>query len=185
MVSEVVNAVDEAVVVRRWPAYTIAVFVGLFCLVVTTAWVADHVVAGNPVGATGWIIAGATVLRVVTVVVALAAVREWGRRVPPPLLVTGLWGCAAAQLVYPVAETFVKALLLLGVLDLPARGIGNMTATGWFNFGAAWVVFGLPGALFVLLARDVGRRDRVSWLWPVAGVGGGVAVLFAIGAVIG
>jgi hypothetical protein len=170
---------------RRWPAYVITWFVGAFCVLVMAIWVWDHVVLGNAVGATGWIILGATVLRVVTIAIALSAVQPWGRRVPAPLLTTALWGCAAAQLVYPLAETVVKSLTLAGVLDLPARGIGNMSWVGWFNFSAAWLVFGLPGLLFVLLARDVQRRERVSWLWPCAGIVGGVVVLFAIGAVIG
>lgn len=172
-------------VVRRWPAYVIVAFVGLFCVVVTAAWVWDHVVRGTPVDATGWIIAGATVLRVVTIAVALAAVQRWGRAVPPGLLSTALWGCAAAQLVYPVAETAVKAAILVGLLDLPATGIGNMSAIGWFNFAAAWMVFGIPGVLFAVLAGDHQRARSVSWWWPMAGVGGGVALLFATGAVIG
>lgn len=171
--------------VRGWPAYAVTAFVGLFCVVVAAAWVWDHVVRGNPIGATGWIIAAATGLRVVTIAIALAAVQPWGRRIPAPLLTTSLWGCAAAQLVYPLAETVVKLAILAGLLDLPARGIGNMSATGWFNFSAAWLVFGLPGVLFVLLAVDHQRRESVSWLWPLAGAGGGVAVLFAIGFVIG
>lgn len=171
--------------VRRWPAYAITGFVGLFCVVVTSAWAWDHGIQGNPVDATGWIIAGATVLRLVTVLVALAAVQSWGRAFPAPVLTTALWGCAAAQLVYPVAETVVKGAILAGLLDLPETGIGNMSPTGWFNFSAAWLIFGVPGLLFVVLARDHQRVESVSWWWPLAGVGGGVAALFAIGAVIG
>ncbi|WP_134741045.1 hypothetical protein [Nocardioides sp. 503] len=169
---------------RRWPSVAIAWSVGLFCLVVTGAWVLDHLVRGAPVDETGWIVAGATVLRVLTILVALAAVQRWGRRIPARLLSMALWGCAAAQLVYPAAEAVVKSAVLTGLLDAPDRGLGNMSAVGWFNFAAVWLIFGIPGLLFALAARDHDRRRRVSWVWPAAGLAGGVVALFAIGALI-
>lgn len=163
----------------------IVVLVGAFVAVVGGLWVADHVVGGEPVDDTGWVILGATLLRVVTIGIAVASVARWGRRLPPPLVVAGLWGCAAAQLVYPLTETVVKALVLAGVLDLAPTGIGDLSATGWFNFAVAWLVFGVPGALFASAARSYHRRTGVRWPWGVAGVAAGTAALFAIGAVIG
>lgn len=172
-------------VLRRWPAHTVVGIVGPFCLVVGAAWTWDHVVRGAPVDATGWIIAGATILRLGTIVVALAAIRPGGARAPAPLLAIGLWGCAAAQLVYPLAETMAKAAVLAGWVEATGRGISNMSGVGWFNFAMAWLVFGVPGLMFAVLARDHGQRRSVSWVWPALGVGGGVLVLFGIGAVIG
>lgn len=170
--------------VRRWPAYTVSGFVGLFCVVVGVAWAWDHLMRGNPIDETAWIVAGATVLRVATIIIALAAVQPWARRIPAPAVCVGLWGCAAAQLVYPAAEAWTKAMVLMGLLDLPARGLGNMTAVGWFNFAAVWLIFGIPGLLFVVLARDHQRAHAVSWVWPVVGLLGGVVALFGIGAII-
>lgn len=169
-----------------WPAYAIAVFVGLFCAVVTGAWIVGHVIRGEPVDDTALIIAAATVLRVVTVVIALASVRQWGSRIPAPLLVAALWGCAAAQLVYPLAELVVKLLILADVVEPPARGIGAMTVTGWLNLGAAWLIFGVPGALFLVAAASYrNRRGYHGVLWPVLGLVGGVASIGVLGLAIG
>lgn len=168
-----------------WPAYAIAWSVGLFCAVVAVLWTIDHLIQGNPVDATGWVVIGATGLRALTIVIVLASVRDWGRRVPRQLMAVALWGCAVAQLAYPATETMVKAAVLVGVLDLPAKGIGNMSAIGWFNFAAAWLVFGAPGLLFILAARSHAARHGSSGTWPVIGVLGGLAALFAIGWVIG
>lgn len=165
--------------------YAITGFVGVFCLVVASIWTWDHLIRGTPVDATGWIIAGATLLRLITIAIALAGVQNWGRRLPQPMVAAGLWGCASAQLLYPVTETVVKAAVVMGLLDLPAAGIGNTTATGWFNFAAAWSVFGLPGVLFVIAARDHHRRYPAPWWWRVGGLLAGAAVLFGIGYVIG
>lgn len=176
---------DTSTAARRWPVYAITAFVGVFCLIVAAAWVGDHVLRGAPVEATGWVIAGATLLRLVTIAIALASVQNWGRRLPQPMVAAGLWGCAAAQLVYPVTETVVKTAVLTGLLDLPATGIGNLTAMGWFNFVAAWLIFGLPGVLFVITARDHHRRYPTPWWWRVGGLLAGAAALFGIGYVIG
>ena len=101
-------------------------------------------------------------LRLVTIAIALASVHAWGRRLPPALVATGLWGYAAAQLTYPLAETAAKAAVLTGLLDLPDRGIGSVSAVGGFSFSMAWLVFGVPGMLFVLAVRDRQRRRPVG-----------------------
>lgn len=174
-------AVEDKAFTGRWPAYAIAGFVGLFCVVVTIVWLVDHLVRGNPYDDAAWIVIGATGLRAVTIVIALASVAAWGERLPAGLVATGLWGCAAAQLVYPVAETLAKAAILLGILELPSHGISNMTAVGWFNFGAAWLVFGVPGLLFILAARSLKNRRPYPWHWPAVGLASGAAALFGIG----
>ncbi|MCO1659039.1 hypothetical protein [Pseudonocardia humida] len=171
--------------VAAWPAYAITAAVGAFVAVVGALWVAAHVVARQPVDATAWIILLATLLRAVTVVIALSSVRRWGRALPPVVVLTGLWACAAAQLAYPVAELAVKLALVAGVVDLPATGIGDLGATGWFNLSAAWVIFGLPGALFVAAAVSYRNRRSVSGPWPVVGMLTGTALLFALGWLIG
>lgn len=172
--------------VATWPVHGIVGFVGLFCAVVGVMWVHSHVFRGDPVDATAWVIAGATGLRVVTIGIALASIQRWGARVAPALVSTGLWGCAAAQLVYPVAELVAKLAVLAGVLDLPSRGVGNLSGTGWFNLAMAWLIFGVPGGLFLLAARS--HRNRVGapvGPWPVVGVVGGILALLVIGLAIG
>lgn len=58
---------------------------------------------------------------------ALASVQGWGRLMPPWLLSAGLWGAAAVQLAYPIAETVVKALILVGAMEpnLPSTKTGR------------------------------------------------------------
>jgi hypothetical protein len=36
------------------------------------------------------------------------------------------------------------------VLPETERGVGNMSATGWFNFAVAALIFGAPGTLFMV-----------------------------------
>jgi hypothetical protein len=168
-----------------WPAYAIAVTVGLFVVVVGALWVAGHVVGDDPLDDTAWVILGATVARAATVALALASVRDRGRRIPAPLIETGLWGCAAAQLAYPLAELVAKLLILGGLLDLPSRGISDMTSTGWFNLAAAWLVFGVPGALFTAAAGSHRNRRGVRGPWPGIGAAAGVLALLGIGLLLG
>jgi fucose 4-O-acetylase-like acetyltransferase len=170
---------------RRWPAYAIAVWVGLFVAVVTVMWTVSHVLLGNSVDATARIIIGATALRAVTIGIALASVQRWGARIPGRLLVTGLWGAASAQLIYPLAELIAKLLILVGAIELSAKGISDMSLTGWFNLGAVWLVFGVPGALFVLAGRDAQCERGTGGRWAVIGAVAGVLFLGAIGAAIG
>lgn len=171
--------------VAHWPAYAIVWSVGLFCAIVAALWIRDHVFRGAPVDDTAAVILGATLLRVVTIGIALGSVRAWGTRLPPSLVLTGLCGCAAAQLAYPLAELAVKLLLLLGAFDLPATGIGNMSLTGWFNVAMAWLIFGVPGALFLVAAKSWVNRRGGSWRWAGAGMLLGAILLFGIGFVIG
>ena len=65
------------------------------------------------------------------------------------------------------------------------RGISNMSPDGWFNFGAMWVVFGIPGTLFLLAALSYGARRAVPVRWVLLGILGGAALLAGLGLLIG
>lgn len=149
-------------------------------------WVLDHVVRGTPVDDTATIVIGATFARLVTVGVALASVQRWGARLGARLVNAALWACAVAQLAYPLAELLVKIAIALGAVAVPPVGVGNMSATGWFNLAAVWAVFGIPGGLFALSARSHANRYEVrsSWL-PLAGGAAGMVGLLGLGALIG
>lgn len=96
-------------------------------------------------------------LRMLTTAMALASVQPRGARVPSWILLAGLWGAAAVQPMYPLTETVVKALILTRVMAPVHKGISNMSPEGWFNFGATWVVWGIPGILFLLAALSTVR----------------------------
>jgi hypothetical protein len=169
--------------VRRWPAWAAAVYIGLFCLITATAvmWNMMHGAPWND----SWVVVLAIALRIVTVVLALASVQQWGRRVPSWIVLTGLWGAAAVQLVYPIAETVVKSLILTGLMQPIDKGISNMTAEGWFNFAATWTIWGIPGVLFLLAALSYRTRNPVKARWILLGLLGGTAFLAGLGTLIG
>ncbi|GIJ11916.1 hypothetical protein ACFFMR_05210 [Micromonospora andamanensis] len=169
--------------VRRWPAVAAAVYVSLFCLIASTALVWD--VARGGAGEDSAVVLLAILLRLVTIAMAIASVYPWGRVVPAWMLLAGLWGAAAVQLAYPIAETVVKGLILTGAMAPIDKGISDMSATGWFNFAAAWAVWGVPGVLFTLAALSYGRRHPVRRRWVVLGVLGGAALLAGLGILIG
>jgi hypothetical protein len=60
-------------------------------------------------------------------------------------LLAGLWGAAAVQLMYPLAETVVKAMVLTGAMTPVHKGISNMNPEGWFNLGATAVLLSESG----------------------------------------
>ena len=168
---------------RRWPALAAAAWVGTFCLVAGGA-VVRALAGGGSAGEHGVVLL-AIGLRLVTVLMALAAVHRWGRLVPGWLLLAGLWGAAAVQLAYPIAETVVKSLILSGLMDPIDKGISNMSAEGWFNFLAAWLVWGVPGVLFTLAAIDHRQRVATGGGAVAFGVVGGVVLLGGLGLLIG
>ena len=169
--------------VRRWPALAAASYIGLFCLVAGTAvlWTVAHGASWNDNG----VVLLAISLRMLTVALALASVQRWGARVPAWLVLAGLWGAAAVQLVYPVTETVVKTLILSGAMHPIDKGISNMSAEGWFNFSATWVVWGIPGVLFLLAALAYRAHTAVRARWILLGVLGGAALLVGLGLLIG
>jgi hypothetical protein len=79
----------------------------------------------------------------------------------------------------------VKSLILTGLIDPLDKGISNMSGEGWFNFGATWLVWGVPGALFALTALDYGRRVAARGRWVALGAVGGVVLLGGLGLLIG
>ena len=169
----------------RWPVYTITAFVGLFVVIVLVMWINSHLIKKEPTDKTAWIILGALVLRALTVVIALASILKWGNKFAPWLILAGLSGCASAQLIYPLAELVVKLTILTGLIHMPSKGLGNMSPTGWFNLGAVWLIFGIPGALFVKVAVNFKEIHELPRKWYFVGGALGIAALFAIGLLIG
>lgn len=169
----------------RWSAYAIAVWVGGFVVIVTGLLVTNHVIGGQPADAVTAIVVFATALRALTVGFALATVQSWGRRLPPPVLTMALWGSAAAQLFYPVAETIIRTLVAAEVLDLGSSGLADTSLTGWLHSIAVWAVFGIPGALFVHVGLSFQRRRAVGPRWAWTGAILGLLFFLAIGLIIG
>jgi hypothetical protein len=177
------TVIDAPTTGTRWPARAAAWYVGAVCAGFG-ALVVWSLARGTPLTDVGVVLL-ALGLRLLTIVMAVASIASWGRLVPGWLLLAGLWGAAAVQLSYPIAETVVKALILTGVIEPINKGISNMSAEGWFNFGATWLVWGVPGVLFLLTARAYGRRVAVRRRWVLLGVLGGAALLLGLGLLIG
>ncbi|QHT71473.1 hypothetical protein GXP67_34850 [Rhodocytophaga rosea] len=168
-----------------WLVYAITVLVGGFVVIVLAMWVYGHLFNQEPIDQTAWIILAALLLRVFTVVIALASIQKWGQLFPSWAVLGGLAGSASAQLIYPIAELIVKLVLLTGLIESSPTGLGNMSLTGWFNLSAVWVIFGIPGILFMLAAKNykISRGLSNRWIW----IGGlsGIITLFFIGFLIG
>jgi hypothetical protein len=169
--------------VRRWPALAAATYIAVFCLVAGAA-VLWSIARGSSWTDNGVVLL-AIFLRMLTVAFALASVQRWGAHVPSWLVLAGLWGAAAVQLVYPLAETVVKTLILSGVMHPIDKGISNMSAEGWFNFSATWAVWGVPGVLFLLAALSYRAHTPVRARWVLLGVVGGMTLLGGLGLLIG
>lgn len=171
--------------VAPWPVYAIVVLVGGFVLIVLAMWISSHLLKQEPIDQTAWIIIAALLLRIFTIIIALASIQKWGKHLPSWVVLGGLSGSASAQLIYPIAELTVKLVLLTGLIESSSTGLGNMSLTGWFNLSAVWVIFGIPGILFVLAAKNYKRSTSLSdrWIW----IGGllGIMSLFFIGFLIG
>ena len=169
----------------RWPVYAITGFVGLFVVIVTTLWLYGHLVQGEVIDQTAWIILGASIIRLLTIIIALASIQKWGEKIATWVILGGLSRAASAQLAYPIAELIVKLIILAGLLDYPAIGVGNMTPTGWFNLAAVWFIFGLPGVWFAQAARNYQTRKGLSNTWLWLGSLLGIVALISIGLLIG
>ena len=168
-----------------WSAYWAAAWVGTFCGIVLIAAGYNQLIRGMPLDDGGRIALFATMLRLGTIAIALSAVRPWAHRLPGWFLLGALSGAAAAQLLYPVAETVVKLAILGGLVQPFGKGISNMSAEGWFNFGIAWLVWGVPGLLFADAALTFKRRRGLSFAGVFLGLVGGAAFLFGLGLAIG
>ncbi|GAB3326057.1 hypothetical protein GCM10027299_24960 [Larkinella ripae] len=157
----------------------------MFIVVVLAMWVFSHLNNGQAIDTTAWIILGACLLRLLTVVIALASIQSWGEQLPQWMVLGGLSGSASAQLIYPAAELVVKLLILVGLVSHSTQGLGNMSATGWFNLAAVWVIFGLPGLLFAKAAQNYQKRKAAPTTWMWIGGLSGISGLFLIGFLIG
>jgi hypothetical protein len=167
-----------------WPANALTVGIGLFCAIALGA-VAAKPLRGAELTGTDGVIVLACALRLLTVAMARAAIRPWGRRVPGWLLLGGLWGAAAVQLFYPAAELVIKLLVVVGLLEQTSLGATHTSATAWFNLAMTLLIWAVPGALMAVSAVDYRRRTRVSLRWALLGVPGGIAFLFLLGLAIG
>ena len=174
---------SQAATARRWPAALAAAWVGTFCVVAGGALVWSRLRGG--VAADQEVVVLAIGLRLVTVAIALASIQAWGRRLPDWVVLGGLWGAGAVQIAYPLAETVVKVAILTGLMEPVSKGISNMSATGWFNFGMTWLIWGVPGVLFVVAAVLFGRRVRHARWWAALAVLAGVVLLGGLGLLIG
>jgi hypothetical protein len=127
----------------------------------------------------------ACLLRGITVLMAQAAIREWGRRVPAGILLAGLAGAAGLQVFYPAVEFVIKLLAMAGIVPHTHLGATHTDATSWFNFMMTVLIWGIPGVLLGRIAIDHRKRTQASPLWAVAGVPAGIAFLFLLGLLIG
>ncbi|MDO1450147.1 hypothetical protein Q0590_27955 [Rhodocytophaga aerolata] len=176
---------ENKMTVAPWPIYAITVLVGGFVVIVLAMWINSHLLQEEPIDQTAWIILAALLLRVFTILIALASIQKWGQLFPSWAVLGGLSGSASAQLIYPVAELIVKLVLLTGLIESSPTGLGNMSLTGWFNLSAVWVIFGIPGMLFVLAAKNYKTSTSLSTKWLWIGSLLGITSLFFIGWLIG
>ncbi len=167
-----------------WPANALTVGIGLFSAIALGA-VLTKPLRGAELTGTDGVIVLACALRALTVAMAQAAVRPWGRRVPGWLLLGGLWGAAAIQVCYPVAELVIKLLVVAGLVEQTSLGATHTSAGAWFNLAATLLIWAVPGALMAVSAVRYRRRTRVSLLWAILGVPGGLAFLCLLGLLIG
>ncbi len=171
----------------RLSFYGILLIVGGFSAYVLSAWSVDHLFNNKPIDETGGIIFGASMLRLITIVIALAALMSYSNPNPKKtwLIAFALCACGSAQLIYPLAEFVVKLLVLFGIWEATGKGISNMGAEGWFNHGAAWLIFGIPGILFFVIAKNYWQDFRVRRVYTISGSIMGILLLLLIGAIIG
>ena len=169
---------------RTWPANALTAGIGLFSAIALGAVLAKPLRGAELTGTDGVIVL-ACALRGLTVAMTQAAVRSWGRRVPGWLLLGGLWGAAAVQVVYPAAELVIKLLVLTGLVEQTSLGATHTSPVAWFNLAMTIVIWAVPGVLMALSAVAYRRRTKVPVLWAVLGVPGGLAFLVLLGLLIG
>lgn len=177
------SAIAPAPRAPRWPAALAAAWVGAFCVITSGALVWSRLRGGST--ADQEVVVLAVGLRLVTVAAALASIQPWGRRLPDWVVLGGLWGAGAVQLAYPLAETVVKLAILGGMIEPIDKGISSMTAEGWFTFGMTWLIWGVPGVLFVLAAVAFGHRVPHARRWALLAVVAGIGMLAGLGVLIG
>ncbi|MGH2531536.1 MAG: DUF3995 domain-containing protein [Thermomicrobiales bacterium] len=90
---------------------------------------------------------------------ALALARPWGRRIPRRLVLIAAWGGGIFVILYEGASWIEAALMGAGVIDFPASLGADAVRWNLLLWRPWWVV---GGVLFLLTARDFGRRTRSS-----------------------
>ncbi|GAA1576268.1 hypothetical protein GCM10009678_68710 [Actinomadura kijaniata] len=164
---------------QRWAAYATCVLTGAYGLMkLAHALGSDVLVDKEPMrpdlrvqmlARDGWFVASYWIMAAVAiagVLLALATVQPWGRRLPRRLLL-GLTGGIGALMVLrsvgPVGFGFLgDALVLTGLRPPPAehaelaRHLARWDLMLWSPFFLAW------GALWIATARQFARRTRTS-----------------------
>ncbi|WP_057938084.1 hypothetical protein [Algoriphagus resistens] len=170
----------------KWSFFWLLLIIGGFSFYVLTAWSIDHIFNQERIDETGWIILGASIIRLITLGIVFMALRTYSTPVKrnTKLIALALFACSSGQLVYPLAELFVKLLVLVGLWESTGKGISNMQAEGWFNHGAAWLIFGIPGILFVRIGLQYSHSFRISRFYLFAGSVLGILLLLLIGVLI-
>jgi hypothetical protein len=164
--------------------YGLTAIIGLFVIVVM-GFVIAKPFTGQAYTATDAIIVGASALRALTLAMAWAAVRPWGRHVPGPILLGALWGAAGCQILYPAAELVIKLLVVVGIAPETSLGATHTSWVSWFNLAMTVLIWGVPGVLLARIARDYRRSARVPIIWALLGVPGGIAFVCLLGVLIG
>ncbi|MGH2557457.1 MAG: DUF3995 domain-containing protein [Thermomicrobiales bacterium] len=102
-----------------------------------------------------WVTGG---LKVLGGLLALALARPWGRAIPRRLLLIVAWGAGVLLVLYEGASWVEAALMEAGVIDVPASLGADAVRWNMLLWRPWWV---LGGTLFVLAARDFGRRTHL------------------------
>jgi len=95
-------------------------------------------------------------LKVLGGLLALATIRPWGRVIPRRVLLAGLVAAGVLLTLYGVAGFVEKALMLSGVIDIPAS-MGEGPARWYLVLWEPWWILG--GVLFLLTANAMRRSD--------------------------
>lgn len=169
---------------ETWPVTAVTWAVGAFIALVAVL-VASKPLRGESFGGTDGVIVLACGLRGLTVAMAQATIRSWGRRVPGWLLLGGLAGAAGLQVFYPLAELVIKLTVVVGLVKETGLGATHTDATAWFNLVMTVLIWGVPGALLARIAARYRTRAGVSSRWVFLGIIGGVAFLLGLGLLIG
>ncbi|MFI0353797.1 hypothetical protein [Actinomadura sp. 9N407] len=170
--------------VETWPVTAVTWTVGAFIALVAVL-VASKPLRGESFGGTDGVIVLACGLRALTIAMAQATIRPWGRRVPGWLLLGSLAGAAGLQVFYPLAELLIKLTVVVGLMEETGLGATHTDATAWFNLVMTALIWGVPGALLARIALRYRNRAGVPFRWIPLGILGGLAFLLGLGLLIG
>lgn len=160
--------VVAAAVTRRWPAKAAAVWAFAFAAL-SAYWALGGMAGIDQLAesiqrdadersggfvATLWVTVG---LKALAGVLALALFQSWGARLPQGALGIAAFVTGLGLTLYGAGGTAEKALIELGVADLP-ESIGNHAANRWYLF--LWDPFWLLGGVLFTLAAYPRVRAR-------------------------